>query len=337
MQYEEARDWRQLLGMIMQDARVKQRIYDELGVQTITLNRWVNGDTDPRPQNLKQLLNVLPEYREQFIDLLGDDYTEAVASISSDASRDIPSTFIASVLSAHANIRKELRFWSLGNLVIRQALGQLDPDRLGMAITIVRCMKSSHSPLIRSLRESVAYGTPPWQGNLEQQGLFLGAESLAGYCVTLCKDVENNEIRDPNNLLPAHQIEHELSAAASPILFSGKIAGCMLVSSTQPNYFLSQYRLSLIHNYANLIALAFEIDEFYDMKDVQLEIMPLHVEQRKHFGNFRTRVTEILTQNKVTGAEAEHLVWEELEEKLLKLDEQEQKQEQEQATLVKKA
>ncbi|HLX55717.1 MAG TPA: hypothetical protein VKR83_01710, partial [Ktedonobacteraceae bacterium] len=143
MQYENAKDWRQLLGMIIQDARVKQRIFDELGVQPITLNRWVDGDSDPRPQNLKQLLNVLPEYREQFIELLGDEYTEILAPGADDASRDIPSQFIASVLSARANTRREMRFWSLSTLIIRQALGQLDPDRLGMAITVVRCMKST--------------------------------------------------------------------------------------------------------------------------------------------------------------------------------------------------
>ena len=36
---------------------------------------------------------------------------------------------------------------------------------------------------IRSLRESLGQGTPPWQADLEQQATFLGAESLAGYVV----------------------------------------------------------------------------------------------------------------------------------------------------------
>ncbi|HLX58209.1 MAG TPA: hypothetical protein VKR83_14405, partial [Ktedonobacteraceae bacterium] len=161
-------------------------------------------------------------------------------------------------------------------------------------------------------------------GNLEQKGMFLGAESLAGYCVTVCRDVENNDIRDTNNPLPAHQVEHELSAAASPILFSGKIAGCMLVSSTQPHYFLSQYRLSLIHNYACLLALAFEPQDFFDMRDIRLEIMPLLSRQQEYFADFRSRVTNVLTQKRVTGAEAEQLVWEDLEETILNVQKQEE-------------
>jgi hypothetical protein len=283
----------------------------------------VEGGTDPRTQNLKQLLTVLPEYREQFIELLGDEYAEILAPGADDAARDIPSQFIASVLSARANTRKELRYWSLGTVIIRQALGQLDPDRLGMAITVVRCMKSTRSPYIRSLRETVAYGNPPWQGNLEQKGMFLGAESLAGYCVSICRDVENNDIRDTNSPLPAHQVEHELSASASPILFSGKIAGCMLVSSTQPHYFLSQYRLSLIHNYANMLALAFEPQDFFDIQDIRLEIMPLLSRQREYFSDFRNRVTDVMKRGRVTGAEAEQLVWEDLEEILLQVQKQE--------------
>ena len=317
MQFEEAADWRQLLGMIIQDARIKQRIIEELGIKAITLSRWVNGGIDPRPQNLRQLLNALPEHREQFIELLGDDYDEAISSTLDGASKDIPSPFFAKVLSTRANTRKELRFWSLGTQIIQHAIGQLDPDRTGMAITVVRCLKSSRSQKIRSLRETVAFGTPPWEGNLEQKGMFLGAESLAGYCVTTCRGVENNDIRDRNNPLPAHQIEDELSAAAHPILFSGKIAGCILVSSTQRNYFLSQYRLTLIHNYANLLALTLEPEEFYELDEIQLQMMPPLAVQRQYFGDFRSRVTEIMTQKSVTNTEAEQEVWEELEEQLL--------------------
>lgn len=317
MQFEEASDWRQLLGSIIQDVRLKQHIIDELGIKAVTLNRWVNGRIDPRPQNLRQLLNALPEYREQLIELLGDEYDEAMAPTLDDASKDIPASFFAKVLSTRANTRKELRFWSLGTHIIQHAIGQLDPDRTGMAITVVRCMKSSHSQKIRSLRETVAFGTPPWEGNLEQKGMFLGAESLAGYCVTICRGVESNDIRDKNNPLPAHQIEDELSAAAHPILFSGKIAGCMLVSSTQRNYFLSQHRLTLIHYYANLLALTLEPEDFYELNDIQLQMMPPLAIQKQYFGDFRNRVTEIMTQKSMANMDAEQEVWEELEEQLL--------------------
>lgn len=322
MKLEEAKTWRELLSVIIRDQRVKQRILDELGIQPITLTRWIEEGTEPRQQNFRQLLNVLPEYREYFITLLGEEFTEAAISRAEDASKDIPAEFFARVLTARANTQKSLRFWSLCNLILQQAIGQLDPDHLGMAITVVRCMKSSHSPVIRSLHETAALGTPPWPGNLEQKGMFLGAESLAGYCVTICRNVENNDIRDRSNPLPAHQVPHELSAAASPILFSGKIAGCILVSSTQPNFFLSQYRLSLIQNYARLMALAFEVEDFFEPTSIMLRMMPPIASQEKYFHDFRERVMAIMQRERITNPQAEQLVWEDLEEILLELQRQ---------------
>lgn len=320
MQFENAENWRQLLGMIIKDTRLKQRIIEELGIQAITLNRWVSGETDPRPQNIKYLLNVLPEYREMLGDLLSDEYPDLAISPPEGATEDIPAEFYARVFAARANTKGPLRHWSMTNLIIQQAIGQLDPDRLGMAITVVRCMRSSRHPKIYSLRETVGYGTPPWVGNLEQKGMFLGAESLAGYSVTALRPVENNDIRDKHNPLPAHQVEGELSAAAHPIMYSGRVAGCMLVSSTQLHYFLSQYRLSLIHQYANLLALAFDPEDFYDPSEIELQMMPSHTIQKEHFANFRNRVTAIMAQGGITNAQAEQEVWEELEEELLRLE-----------------
>lgn len=324
MLYEDVTDWRELLSLIIQIPEIRKRIDDEIGKQAVNIKRWINGKAEPRVQNLKQLLNVIPEYRMQLIDLLGDEYVEALSLDAIDASRDIPATFISSVLSARANTHREIRSWSLCKLVIEQAIGQLDPDRLGMAITVVRCMKTDKHPYIRCLRESVAFGTTPWPGNLDQESMFLGAESLAGLCVSSCRDVQNNDIRSNTNLLPAHQVDFELSAAAAPILLSGKIAGCMLVSSTQSNFFLSQYRLSFIHNYANMLALAFEPHEFYESNDVRLEVMPLHTEQRQYFSTFRTRILEIVAAKQKSALEAEQEVWEELEETLLEVQRQKQ-------------
>jgi hypothetical protein len=193
-----------------------------------------------------------------------------------------------------------------------------------MAITVVRCMKTEKHPYIRSLRESAAFGTSPWPGNLDQQAMFLGAESLAGLCVSSCRDVQNNDIRSNSGLLPAHQVEFELSAATAPILLSGRCAGCMLVSSTQANFFLSQYRLAFIHNYANMLALAFEPHEFYESSDIRLEVMPLHTIQRDYFSDFHRRTLEIVAKTNQTAAEAELKVWEELEETLLEVQRQKQ-------------
>ena len=315
----EPQDWRELLGKIISDPLEKQRIAQELGVRTITLTRWASNESDPRPQNLRHLLNVLPEHRELLLDLISEEFEDFTAGAIDDSSKDIPSEFYTRIFSARASINESLRFWSICNLILQQALGQLDTDRLGMAITVVRCMPPSNGSKIRSLRESVGQGTAPWSGDLEQQGMLLGAESLAGYVVTTCRPAAIQNIPQDRSPLPAHQVEFELSAAAHPILFTGRIAGCLLISSTQVNFFLSPSRLSLIQRYADLVALAFETEDFYEPQDIELQMMPSHEVQKNYFANFRQRVTQVMKTYPVHNLQAEQMVWQQLEEELLQL------------------
>src|ERR1700730_17105324 len=255
--HEQPETWRALLKNLINDTREKQRLAEDLGIRAITLSRWANGESDPRPQNLRHLLTALPQHREQMLDLIREEtgFEEFSNAGLDDSSIRIPSSFYTNVFSARSSTVESMRFWSICNLVLQQALGQLDPDRVGMSINVVRCMTAAASDKkVHSLRESVGTGTPPWPGNLEQKAMFLGAESLCGYVVTLCRPAANQNIDDPQNLTPAHPTEHEKSAAVHPILFAGRIAGCLLVSSTQYNYFLPQARLTLIEHYANLLA-----------------------------------------------------------------------------------
>jgi GAF domain-containing protein len=320
----EPQTWRELLGWIMSDPKEKQRISEELGMHTISLSHWVTGDSDPRPRNLRRLLDVLPKYREMFYDLISGEYPDFFDLETDSSSKEIPAEFYARVLASLASNAPTLRFWSIGNLILQQALGQLDPDRLGMAVTVARCMPPSYGQKVRSLRESIGMGTSPWSGDLEQKAMFLGAESLAGYVATSCRPAVNQNIRDEPSLLPTHQVEGEISAAIYPILYAGRSAGCLLVSSTQPNYFLLQDRLSLIQQYADLIALAFEPEEFYEPQDIQLRVMPSHSLQKLYFADFRQRVANAMrdsigTDRPLNNIEAEQLVWQQLEEELIEL------------------
>src|SRR5258708_35653110 len=55
--------WRELLRQLIRDPREKQRIATELGINAATLVRWVHNETDPRPQNLRELLRASVRYR----------------------------------------------------------------------------------------------------------------------------------------------------------------------------------------------------------------------------------------------------------------------------------
>lgn len=321
----ELKTWRELLARIISDTHEKQRIAGELGISHVTLSRWAHEDVNPRVHNMRHLLNVVPHYRDEFLDLLRseDGFEDLINAKGDESEKEVPASFYISVFNARASTVESMHFWSIGTLILRQAINQLDPDRLGMAITIVRCMPPSPgSDKVRSLRESVGVGTSPWAGDLEQQALFLAAESLAGYTVSLCRPSANQNISEESIFIPTSPGEHEKSAIAYPILYAGRVAGCLLVSSTQINYFLSPSRLSLIQCYTDLIALAFEPEDFYDPQDIELHIMPPHKIQRPYFANFRQRVANSMIQaaqkqRPINNLQAEQLVWLELEEELL--------------------
>jgi len=320
--------WRDLLGSIIQIPPERQRIANELGVNPVTLVRWVHNESTPRPQNLQLLLKALPQHQEVLRELIAEEFgefpAEVQASSTGDWSQEIPSAFYVRVLDAYSSALSSQHFWSISNLILLQALGQLDPNQTGMAITVAQCMPpAGDGKKVRSLRESVGRGTTPWNTNLDQRIIFLGVESLAGYAVTLCRLLVIQDSAEHQVRYPAHWVAWERSAVACPIMRGNRVAGCLLVSSTQPNYFLP-FRETLIQNYAKLLMLAFESDEFYEPGDIELRPMPPYHVQESYLIGFRNRVSAILVdaarnQLPISYTQAERLAWQQLEEELLHL------------------
>lgn len=319
-----SQSWRELLGKFLQDPRERSRIAAELGVNPLTLTRWVSGESNPRSQNLQALLRALPQYREFLLESIPEEFGQLFneAVVKEDALQEIPAAFYARIFSAYAELPDILRSWSICDLILLQALLQLNPNRVGMEITVVRCMPPSQGQKVRSLRETVGRGTPPWARELQQKTMFLGTESLAGYTVTMGRSVAI-QTKGGQHRFPARWVDREESAAAYPIKQAGRIAGCLLFSSTQPNYFLP-FRLALIESYAELIVLAFEREEFYELGSIDLGIMPSPEEQQPYFSAFSQRVTDMMreatrSQQPVGIIEAEQVVWQQLEAELLQL------------------
>lgn len=313
-------DWRELLGNIIAEPAERERIANEIGVHPGTLMRWANGESTPRQQNLRQLLRALPkQQRNQFSRLL--PASEELEDGEEKIGCEIPYHFIMEVLEIRANTTDQLRSWSIKRQVLQQALKHLDPERVGMAITVVRCMLPRNGK-VRSLREVEGLGTPPWGGDLEEKALLLGAESLAGHVTVSCRMEQVGDLRARRSFLPAYQIEHEVSAVACPIMYGSRVAGCLLFSCTQPNYFLPEARLALIRGYTHLLSLSFEANEFYDPQQLELAIMPPLAIQQEHFSGFRQRVLALIHESmskgvRISGPHAEQLVWQEMEEAML--------------------
>jgi transcriptional regulator with XRE-family HTH domain len=317
--------WRELLENIIQDSQEKQRVARELGVSVVTLSRWVHNTTNPRMQSLHHLLDILPHYRSQLQPLILAEFPEfayaAVDDSQEDADNFIPSAFYARVFDAYTTTPKLQRFWTISNLILQQALEQLDAHQLGMAIIIAQCMPPWDNHNIYSLRERAGHGTRPWSMNLEQQAIFLGEESLAGNIVNSSRPKALQNRTEYQGLVPVHWVEWEESAAGYPLLRASKIAGCLLVSSTQANYFTPQ-RLQLVQYYAELLAFILDPEEFYDLSMINLRTIPYYTEQKKKLATFRARVAQLMAQALRDKAplnltQAEYIVWRQIERELL--------------------
>jgi transcriptional regulator with XRE-family HTH domain len=322
---EVASTWRELLERIIQDTQEKQRIAHELGVSAITLSRWVHNATNPRMQSLHRLLEILPQYRHQLQPLILTEFPElantAIEDLQVEAEAFIPSTFYARIFDAYTTTPGLQRFWTISNLILQQALEQLDPHQLGMSIIIAQCMPPWDDQKIYSLRERAGHGTQPWCMNLEQYAIFLGAESLAGNIVMTSRPKVLQNRNSHQGIIPAHWVAWEESTTGYPLLRSSKIAGCLLVSSTQADYFTTQ-RMQLIQYYAELLAFVLEPHEFYDIAQITLRTMPHATEQRKKLVMFRKRVAALIAQSlrdkiPLKLALAEQIVWQQIEKELL--------------------
>ena len=319
-------DWRELLGNITNNPAERERIASEIGVHSVTLIRWVNGETSPRTHNLRQLVRAVPkQYRTQLRALLDANMSTSSSDFETDFTlAEIPYKLIMEVLETRASTPDLLRFWSITRLILPEALKQLDPERLGMIITVVRCMPPTADGKIRSLRETIGQGTGPWNGSLEEKALLLGAESLAGYVTALCRLEQVGDLRLNRTFLPTYQAEHEISAVACPIMRACRVAGCLLFSSTQPDYFASEVYLELVNAYTRLISLAFDASDFYNPDLIDLHIMPPPEVQLVHISSFRQRVLKLMQESsngtqRLASAQAEQMVWQQFEELLLNL------------------
>ncbi|GCE49057.1 hypothetical protein EI42_01576 [Thermosporothrix hazakensis] len=318
---QDAQNWRELLGRIIKDPQEKRRIANALGVSTVTLGRWVSGESNPRRQNVRHLLHAIPEYRKQFLDVMqkttGRFFTDVVDEEHGEA--EIPSNVYEHILNVHCNMPKALHFNTLCDVILRHAVEQLDPHRLGIEITIMQCMRPPEGQKeVRSLREIMARGTPPWDRGLGRRTAFLGSESLAGYVVHTGRSLAIPN-RNTSHFFPATWVEGEESAIAYPIMQSARVAGCLLCSSSQPDFFQAGFRQGIVQRYAELLSIAFAEDEFYELDAIELGRMPLPQIQQDYLVDFRARVTKAMVKYKVNVTEAEQIVWRELEAELLEM------------------
>src|SRR5437660_6946814 len=175
---EESQTWRELLGQVISEPLERQRIADALGIHSVTLTRWVTNKSNPRPENLRALLNALPKCRQRLAELLKKEYPDIFNTLPQEKIRgEVPATFYSRVLNAYTSIPPILRGSTISTLILQQMLGHLDPDREGMAIFVAQCVPPLPGQKVRSLRRTTGRGTAPWESQMDSQTQFFGAES----------------------------------------------------------------------------------------------------------------------------------------------------------------
>lgn len=312
--------WRVIVGQIASNTGAREQLAEQLGVNPVTLLRWagihkvgVVGEQqrviEPRKGSLIKLVLALPEHREALITSLIEEFPFMFKpeDFQPDArlifeSTTIPAICYEAVLQATATLSGGIRYTTVFDHLLRFALLQLDPERLGLSAIVVQCTPPGSGEKVRSLREQFRMGTPPWQPRREERNLFLGSESLAGKAVETRRPYEVDDIRSYTGLLPIHRTKYEVSAAVCPIMRTGKVAGCLLFSSTQPGFFTHE-RAKLIEKYAYLALEAFDPQDFYAPERIELRWMPKAEEQEPMIRLMPKQVMDLLKTGQVTNRE----------------------------------
>ena len=321
---KEQPSWQDFLGRLIKDTKERKRIADMVRVQPITLSRWASGISKPREEHLRRLLRALPPDSSQtLLAILQKDFPTHFLNIEhiAEIPQQIPSVFYDHVLNFCATASPSLYSHTMYDLILQQAIEHLDPDHHGMSISLVRCVAPLKGSKVRSLREVCGVGTPPWERDLRQHTIFLGAESLCGLAVMRSRLVVIHDRQGSYELIPAHWVTYEQSAAAYPLQHQARVIGCLLLSCAHTHQ-LTETHLAVMQSYANLLALAFSPMDFFDLQDVELLPMPPYAIQTPYFEHFQQRVTQKLNQTAMTAHpitlhEAQEQVWQEIEAELL--------------------
>jgi transcriptional regulator with XRE-family HTH domain len=315
--------WSSILHDIIKSPYERQRLISALGVADMTLTRWANGESHPHSSHLIRLLQVVQApHRQPLLEALELQFPDIRSHLRDEASEQISPHFFAEVIDVLTTTAENQRFWRITDMVLRQALVQLDPHRLGMSIQVIQCVPPGEDKKIHSIRTTAGRGTSPWTGDLEHDILFLGLESLSGYTVEVRRTTYEPDL-SKQGTIPVVRDEYEVSAAAHPIRYEGRIAGCLLASSRQIDHF-SQQRLALLTTFSDLIALALGNADFYPIDQIDLRLMPSPKKQRPVIATFRQRVTKKIQDaascSKHLGtADAEYQTWKEIEQELLEI------------------
>jgi len=272
------------------------------GISESTVRRWISGESRPRRANLKTLLRQLPDEERQILwphatalwpDLETDEPSSEPVMEPITA---IPSPFYSRVLKALRESPPSLRYRSICQLVLHQALLHFDPARDGMQGTVVHCIFDEKQHLVQYLYERFTLGWNPIPAN---QRFLQGAESIAGETVSSASVV----------ITP--------TSIAVPILRAGHIGGALRFSAPKPLPSFNAEMAALMWDYADLVALALDLQDFYDVAQIKLLVMPPPDRQEPLLATLQARKITFIREQRISAAQAEQCALQQIADELV--------------------
>lgn len=209
-------------------------------------------------------------------------------------------------------IEDGMRGWQIIQAIFEDALLRLDPKHSGLSIVYARLMPPREDG-IHSLYELEMRGSYPWPFTLESK-TYLGSTTLAGTAAMVQRMQQWDDLGS-NGRLQIMADDLERSACAQPVMLAGRMAGVLVVSSTQPDFFMDQAVCRSVVEYARLLTLAFNDRDFYPCSQIHLRPMPDLKWQREEMSRvYVSRVVACASKGNLSLLEAEEYVRRELEE-----------------------
>jgi hypothetical protein len=205
------------------------------------------------------------------------------------------------------------RRWRIVETLFEHGLLFFDPNHYGLALTYARLMSPRADGNIHSLYEVEMRGQAPWPFALDLKR-YLGSTTLAGFAA-LSQRVRIWCKNEPDNRVLVALDEHECSSCAAPVMRGGRMAGVLIVSSTQEDFAQNPSVPITVSDYANLFAAGLSDKDFYPTESIKLVPMPDLSWQRQQISHFYlNRVIECARKQCLSFSEAEQRVLQELEE-----------------------
>jgi hypothetical protein len=260
-------NWRDLLASLSPND--KKVVMNAINIKPSTLSRWINGKGDPgKVQDIQKLAEMYPAIAASLQEEFPRAFQEGASTNDVVGPQRIPQTSQQDVIDDLAWIAEPISLFTLTNKVFTYMVSQLDPSGEGLLILPVMCDEPDKNGKVRYLVANEGCGTGPWRFQRFSQSYRIGKESLCGSAFMKWNPVffPPNEMAVDTDVLGKEEIK---SAGAFPLLRRGnRIAGVLLIASTQENFFVA--KSAICGSYANFYAMTLFQEQFYPQSQIDL-------------------------------------------------------------------